>query len=262
MYIGITSGFVTILLAFGSKTFNNFIQGSELPYFVTLIHINIILALFTIYKRNKLSIIIANQIKTNIYFGDLFNNSGIIVVPVNEYFDTIVDEQIISSNTLHGYFIKHYFDGAQNNLKQQISSSLSHISPVGINTNRNHGNKNKYALGTVAIVSKGEKIFYLVALTRFNDNQRAEVKKSEYQRVLCDLYDFIEQYSQGTKVSLPLIGSGHSGIDLSKQKLLEFMLFSMTLNDKMTLINGLNIILHKSTKNEIDLNKIKYIYNI
>ncbi|MEK0336570.1 MAG: DUF6430 domain-containing protein, partial [Nitrosopumilus sp.] len=140
--------------------------------------------------------------------------------------------------------------------------SLSSTTPVEKSDGRKQGNKNKYTLGTVATVSKGDKIFYLVALTRFSENHRAEVRKSEYQRVLCDLFDYIEQHSQGAKVSLPLIGGGHSGIDLSKQKLLEFLLFSIALNDKLTLINGIDIVLHKSIEKDIDLNKIHYHYNI
>jgi len=92
-----------------------------------------------------------------------------------------------------------------------------------------------------------------VALTKFNSNHRAEVSNSEYQRVLSDLFSFIEQNSQGKRVSIPLIGAGHSGVNLNKQKLLEFLLFSIALKDDLTLINGVDIVLHNSIKDDIDL---------
>ena len=98
--------------------------------------------------------------------------------------------------------------------------------------------------------------------TKFNENHRAEIVKSEYQRVIMDLLDFIEQHSQGFNVNIPLIGSGHSGVELTNQKLLEFLLFSITLNDNLTLVNGLDIVLYKDLKDKIDLNKIDYYYNI
>ena len=258
--IGITSAFVTILWSLWPNELNSIAKGSELKFILAIIGINLSISLYTIRKKKKLSINLTKLVKANIYYGDLFQNKGIVVIPVNEYFDTIVDEKIISSNTLHGYFVKQFFTGNDKELKQQITKSLSTVLPLEKNNTRKQGNKNKYPLGTVAQVKKEGRISYLVALTRFNENNRAEVKKSEYQRVLCDLFDYIEQYSQGTQVSIPLIGGGHSGVDLSKQKLLEFLLFSIALNDKLTLINGINVVLHKSIENDIDLNKIHYHY--
>ena len=258
--IGVTSAFVTILWSLWSEELSALIKGNELCLIFVIVGVNLAVSLYSVKTKKKLSIKLMTQVKSHIYYGDLFDNKGIIVIPVNEYFDTIVDEKIISSNTLHGYFIKNYFGGNNKELKQQINNSLSNIPPLEKDSNRKKGNKNRYPLGTVAQVNKGENIFYLVALTRFNGNNRAEVKKSEYQRVLCDLFDYIEQNSQGEKVSIPLIGGGHSGVDLSKQKLLEFLLFSISLNDKLTLINGINIILHSSLENDIDLNRIYYHY--
>ncbi len=100
----------------------------------------------------------------------------------------------------------------------------------------------------------------MLASTRVNSNDRAEVKNSEYQRVLCDLFSFIEQNSQGRIVSIPLIGAGHSGVDLSKQKLLEFLLFSIALKDNLTLINGINVVLHESIKKDIDLSSTEILF--
>jgi len=223
-----------------------------LKFILTIIVLNLIYAIITVWNKKKLSIKLTPQITANIQYGDLFKSKGIIVIPVNEYFDTIVDDKIISSNTLHGYFIKQFFEGYEKDLRKQISESLSNLSPVEVNENRKMGNKKRYTLGTVAQVSKGDNFFYLVALTRFNENHKAEIKKSEYQRILCDLFDYIEQNCQGYKVNLPLIGGGHSGVNLIKQKLLDLLLFSITLNDKLTLINGVDIVLHKSLKSEMN----------
>ncbi len=224
--------------------------------------VSLLYAIISIWRKNKLSLNITTKIHTNVYYGDLFKAKGIIVIPVNEYFDTIVNDKIISSNTLHGKFIKSFFNNNETELKEQITKSLSKIEPINTNMSRRYGNKKRYPLGTVAIVKQKDKTFFLLALTRFNDNYRAEITKSEYQRVIMDLFDFMEQYSQGFKINMPLIGNGHSGVELSEQKLLEFILFSITLNDKLTLLNGIDIILYKDVKDKIDLNKINYYYNI
>lgn len=217
-------------------------------------------ATYANWPRRKVRLKLSEKIKANIYFGDLFKSEGIIVIPVNEYFDTTVDDKIISFNTLHGKFIRNFFGGNETDLKNQIKRGLSAYSPLEVNTNRNAGNKSRYPLGTVCEVKNGSKIFYLVALTRFNSSHRAEVTNSEYQRVLCDLFFFVEQHSQGRKISIPLIGAGHSGVNLKKQKLLEFLLLSIALQDNLTLINGIDIVLHDSVKDEVSLTNTKMLF--
>ena len=62
----------------------------------------------------------------NIKIGDIFKEEGMKVIPVNEYFDTEVDNVIISQTTLHGMYIKEYLK--YNNiesLNSKIEESLS-----------------------------------------------------------------------------------------------------------------------------------------
>lgn len=258
--IGVTSGIVTILLAFWSE-FPNKVKGNELLYFSLLILFDIIIAILRSLPRNNIQLKITETINCNIFFGDLFKQEEIIVIPVNEYFDTIVDDRIISSKTLHGIFVKNIFGGDEENLKNQIKKSLIGIEPIETN-NKKEGNTHKYELGTVAKVEKSGKTYYLVALTRFNENNRAEITKKEYQEVIHSLFDYAHQYSQGKKLSIPLIGGGHSGIKLSKQNILEFLLFSLQLNDDLTFTGDINIILYNSIKKDINLNKLEYFYNV
>jgi hypothetical protein len=225
-----------------------------------LLILAIIYALYANRSKNEIKLSLSDKVKANIFFGDLFESKGIIVIPVNEYFDTTVDDKIISSNTIHGKFIQKFFGGNEADLKKQLKTGLARCAPLEVNSERKSGNKNKYPLGTVCEVKNGSEVFYLVALTRFNSNHRAEVKNSEYQRVLCDLFSYIEQNSQGRKVSIPLIGAGHSGVKLSKQKLLEFLLFSITLKEDLTLINGVNVVLHESVKKDIDLSSTEILF--
>ncbi len=263
--IGIISAIFTIVgLIWADKIsfLLNQYQDYKITLLVAIVIISTIYALCSIRKKKKISLKISENTDVNVYYDDLFQSNKIIVIPVNDYFDTIVDDKIVSSNTLHGKFIQKYFLNNEKQLKLLIDKSLSKIPPLEINKARTRGNKKRYELGTVAIVEVNEKIFYLFAFTKFNQNNRATITKSQYLKVITRLFEFIEQNSQGFKVNLPLIGAGHSGVELSKQKLLDFLLFSIILSDKLTLINGLDIILHENIKDEIDLNKIEYYYNM
>lgn len=259
--IAISSGLITLILAFLNKPFSNFINNYEIEYFIAFLVLNLVIIFYKNKSKNKIDLKITDTVNIKIKYDDIFKQDGIMIIPVNEYFDTIVDDKVISSNTLHGIFIKQIFGGDTENLNKQINKSLENIKSVS-NENRKRGNKLKYPIGTVAQVEKNGKIYYLVASTRFNENNRAETTKEEYQFVLTKLLNYIEQFSQGKAVNIPLIGGGHAGVKLSKQKLLEFLLMSVHLNDNLTLINGINIILHDSIKKDIDLNTIEYLYKI
>lgn len=258
--IGSLSGFVTILWVLFSSDMVAFANKCPWSLLLGLFTFALIYSLYVNRTKGKIELSLSDRVKARIFFGDLFEANEIVVIPVNEYFDTTVDDKIISSKTIHGIFIKTVFGGNEAELKKQIKKSLAQYTPIEINSERSSGNKNRYPLGTVCKVKNGSKLFYLVALTRFNSNHRAEVKNSEYQRVLCDLFSFIEQNSQGRVVNIPLLGAGHSGVNLSKQKLLEFLLFSIALKDNLTLINGVNVVLHESIKKDIDLSSTEILF--
>lgn len=62
--------------------------------------------------------------RIHISFGDLFAKRGIVVIPVNEYFDTIVDDHIIAHKTIHGQFVDKYFANDIATLDTMISREL------------------------------------------------------------------------------------------------------------------------------------------
>lgn len=257
--IGTVSSLITILWAFFPSNLSAlvdnfwcFILLTFAPAFAYAIYVN--------RNKKQIQLSLTNKVKVKIFYGDLFESDGIIVIPFNEYFDTIVDEKIISSKTIHGAFIQRFFGESEAELKEQIRSGLLSYEPLETNEGRKSGNKEKYKLGTVCEVKSGSKVFYLLALTRFNSNHRAGVKNSEYQKILCDLFCYIEQNSQGRKVSVPLIGGGHSGVNLPKQKLLEFLLFSIVLQDGLTLANGLDVVLSESMKSDVDLSLTEILF--
>ncbi|VVH59331.1 hypothetical protein BAZOLSSOX_3288 [uncultured Gammaproteobacteria bacterium] len=235
---------------------------SSYPWYILLgiFFISLVYACYFIRVRTKIELSLSSKVKAKIFYGDLFKSENIIVIPVNDYFDTVVDNKIVSSNTLHGKFIQNVFGGNEAELKRQLKLELDKYDPLEVNSGRKSGNKKSYRLGTVCQVIHGNSEYYLVALTKFNSNNRAEVQNSEYQRVLCDLFSYVEQNSQGKEVNIPLIGAGHSGVKLDTQKLLEFLLFSISLKDDLTLINGINIILHESVKADIDLASTEILF--
>jgi hypothetical protein len=72
----------------------------------------------------------------NIKSGDLFSQDGFKVIPFNEYFDTVVDEKIISSSSLNGIFINNYSNTAINNLDNHIIQNTDKEDVLNPNTKK------------------------------------------------------------------------------------------------------------------------------
>ncbi len=158
MAIGTLSGFVTISFALFSSSLEPIASKCPWGFLLGLLSIALIYALYSIRERTEVELSLSDKVKAKIFYGDLFKSEGIIVIPVNDYFDTIVDNKIVSSNTLHGMFIQSVFGGNEAELKRQLKRELDKYEPLEINSGRKSGNKKSYPLGTVCQVTNGNRV--------------------------------------------------------------------------------------------------------
>ena len=182
--------------------------------------------------------------------GDIFKfgfnrhskGTNIVVIPVNTRFDLHVSrtfegqvKQLVSSQTLHGMWVermarrstsKKFVDSSyvfndENKLKQRIIADL---------TVRNYkaDNNGEYPIGTVALIEVENTIFYLLAASKFDENNNAFASKVEIEEALNSLVKFYNQNGQGQNMYLPLIGTGMSRAGFSNQE--SFDLICKTFN--------------------------------
>lgn len=262
--LAVCASLVTIFLALFPVELSNLVKEYRICSVVIFISIIIVVFLYIIRRVDSIDLKINETTNLNVSYGDIFNKDGIIVIPVNDLFDTIVGQGIVSEETLHGKFINKYFNTEEklDNLNKQIAYSLSDTKFEIVIRKNGIGNTKKYPLGTVAIVDADNKKFFLVAVGEFNlSTNRVFLKISDYLVVMSRMIEFIHNYSQGVNVNIPLIGGAHLGIDLPKEKLLEMIIFSMYTAEKIAVLNGINIVLYSSGTKAINLNKINFIFN-
>ena len=75
-------------------------------------------------KKKKITLDINSSLKLTIQEADIFFQNGIIVIGVNEYFDTHVGDGAVSGKTLHGLFINKYYKDHLSDLDRAIRESL------------------------------------------------------------------------------------------------------------------------------------------
>ncbi|MGD7047024.1 hypothetical protein FZC83_02130 [Rossellomorea marisflavi] len=244
--------FVSTLLAFIDPPFKTIILLVILAY--SLIHICISLIKYLTLK--DISLNIEGSIFT-IESGDIFEQDHYKVIAFNEYFDTLVDGDIISPSSLNGVYINKFYSGQSlSGLNKRIENDIN-LKVVGENENRKKGKKIKYELGST--FKDGE--YLLVAFTKFNKGNEARLKLSELTICLIKFWDEVNRLYEGKTVSLPLLGSGltrHSDFQASDQELIEILLWTFKISKiKFKHPNRVKLILPESKLKEINLYKLK-----
>lgn len=186
-----------------------------------------------------------NNSKVRIKIGDIFEEDGLKVISFNEYFDTRVDNRIISETTLNGKYIKKRVDNVEE-FDQLIDQKLNDR-VISINKDRKEGKKKKYRLGTIFQHDD----YLLTAFAKFDDDNRAYLYMNDYINFLINFWNEVDIIYGGRTVVIPLLGSGITRFKeyntVLEQELLELLIWSFKVSRiKFTYPFHVRIIIHES----------------
>lgn len=161
--------------------------------------------------------------------GDLFElvdrggeafGKGIAVVSVDSGFSTEISRRLeevdghgISENTLHGkWLLKLMSDGMpKEELDRRINAVLVKQGLTGGGT----------TIGTVSVIDVGAIAYYLLAISRMDENGNAQSSPADVEQALVSLVDFYDKYGQGYPLYIPLVGTGLSRARMSVKESFE-----------------------------------------
>ena len=215
------------------------------------------------WPTKSIEIKITQTTTLKIYEGDIFSiKKGVVVIPFNDYFDTLVDNKIVGSGTLHGMFVNKFRkEHPEINLDEEIRKSLSAYEYKEKKDRQIEGKQYKYPLAAVARVSVSPELhYYLLAATEFNWENHPIDQPEKYSYILQKLYKYINTNCSGLPVYIPIIGTGQMGLDLTKEDVLFEMIHNMMLVKPYVTRSGSNIVIYKGDMPEISLNRIKYLF--
>lgn len=186
-------------------------------------------------------------------YGDLFDTGEHIVIPVNDAFDTLADDTLIAKNSVHGQFIKRYYEDNTEELDTLIAGKLNGVTSLGTYDDDKKGNKTYYPLGTTINIRIGNQNFHLTAVTHFKGNNVHPDLEGYYMAIL-HLIEYLNSHTSKNDVYLPLIGSDRARLGKTKQFILENLL--MILKMSRTPMPKIHIVLYKRDAKEFNLRKL------
>jgi hypothetical protein len=191
--------------------------------------------------------------------GDIFQQSGLKAIAFNEYFDTQVDNKIISEKSLNGILIKKHLDISTSELDLYIENYAFDGSEVlEIENDRKQGKRQKYQIGTICLY----KDYLLTVFSKFDENNKALLTMPEYLEFLINFWDRVNNLYAQKSVSTTIFGSGITRIkghkNIADEDLLKIMLWTFRISEmRFKYPAKLTIIIHKDKIGQINLLHIK-----
>lgn len=214
---------------------------------VLFIYILIVITIRIILSRKNFYTIKVRKNKIDIKIGDIFKEKGLILIPFNEYFDTTVDDIVISKNSLHGKLINKCKINT-NDLKKFILESKDPKALPRENTPRG----DKFPLGRIIKYKK----YLLLSFSHFNDDNVANITRIEYEKCLATMWKELRRTYSGEMIILPLIGSGITSFtditEKSNLDLLKCMLCTLKFSNEQ-FQNDIKIVVTDEVWNDLDL---------
>lgn len=201
--------------------------------------------------------------KVTIKVGDIFKEQGLKAIAFNEYFDTQVDNRLISDESLNGIFLKKYLGEPVSRLDKRIEEFVFEPDEVlETNDSRAEGKKQRYRLGTIFVAGE----YLLTAMSKFDDSNRATLTMPEFLEFLIRFWDRVNKVYAQKSVSVPIFGSGITRIkghkNISDEDLLKIMLWTFRISEmRFKYPAKLSIIIHESKIDQINLLDMKLLKN-
>ena len=153
-----------------------------------------------------------SDVRIEIRIADIFSIPAAQVISTNTTFDTEVNETLISARSLQGAFTEKYYDKSEH-LDADLAAALQSDKVISTRDSRVGGKRDKYDIGTVALVAPKGKTTYLLAISELNENGVAESSFESVKQALAALWGFVSSKGRYEPLAIPILGTGHGRIN-------------------------------------------------
>lgn len=189
--------------------------------------------------------------------GDLFGQEGHLVIGFSDTFDTETPD-IISRESVQGQFLDRIYLGDVVTLDSHLAEALSVEQEIAVETRqaKPQGKRERYAMGTVAVIGSAERIYFCCAYSRMRNDNVAESSVDQLWSSLSSLWCTIRDRGQLEPVSIAVVGSELARLSsqLSQADLARLITLSfLTASRQKVVTRRLNIVIHPKNADSVDL---------
>lgn len=192
--------------------------------------------IFRFIPRRKVSVTIAGtDIRISCKVCDILKQEGDLVISVNTTFDTSTNDDFVSPRSLQGVFQSKFYSSKTStvsDLDSEIRDALKDYQPVEVMTDGRKTKIKRYAVGTVAKLPKrkcfGAPAFrvYLVAMATSTISGATTMTMAQFAEAMQKLWCFLSENGSKTKLCVPLLGTGRSGLNCERMTIAKEIIFS------------------------------------
>lgn len=214
------------------------------------------------FLKNRIEIT-GNGFDTKIFikFDDLFAQSGWKAIGVNDFFDSIVDDDLVSSKSLHGHVINTYWSNKSDDWQKKINAALKNAPNEDVK--RSKGNLKRYPIGTTASATTDNQKMLFVALGETDTGNNVTTATAE--SLICAVRGLLQKAREvcaNEPLYVPLMGSGLGRVGIKNAILVDLILVAIVEETKQSKItNSITIILPIEKKPEINLGNFTRDWN-
>jgi hypothetical protein len=186
----------------------------------------------------------------SVRLGNVFDQTGNIIVGVTDVFDTEVGN-VIAPASVQGQFQLRYFPN-QHELDRLIDQSLAAKS-FEIDQEKETGKNKRYPLGTVAHIEHGAQRFILLAYSRMSRAGQAQSDICKLTTSLQACWQFLRESGQHQPVHMPVIGSRYARTGFPRSLLIQLIVLSFLDEERRgNLTNQLTIYVAEADAETVD----------
>lgn len=213
---------LTEVLTRVSKGTNQWLDSNGTTYLVLASIAAVCGFLVACYETREVAFTIPNTDTTlTLRFGSIFNEDAHWIVGVNEFFDSTLGN-IVSATSLHGQIVAKLYNGNEASFRHDVDSSL--VGHTSQTVQRAAGQTAKYGLGTTAVIARGPRKIFLVAISKTDViTHRSSSTVPILWDALGEAFKQIDSVGNGEPLAMPLIGNGRASLNIPPQHLLRLI---------------------------------------
>lgn len=186
----------------------------------------------------------ARDICIEVKIGDVFEETGAVVISANTVFEADVANGKIALDSLQGQFTTAYFPGDQSELIEKIEEGLKEIDGEA-----------PYAMGTVVPINTHGKTFYFTAMAELSEDGNASTTVKDVQKAMVGLWKHVRESGELQELAVPVIGTGRGRLRRDRKRMIGKIAESFVEGSKDSKISEkLVIVVHPDDAKKFEVN--------